>query len=121
MSDEESASLSVKQTVGCLFVAASFFAWGVLAASYVGGTSPGSMGAGTGTGFGDKYAGVIMFIIVAVVEIPELFTVISWHAAHRLWLLIAMAAMPVGVIALGFGMQRLERQLEGPPKRRRKK
>lgn len=134
MSSSESPGLSITTVTAMVFVLASFIAWGVLAASYVGGTSPvtalpslqdedaplPTRYAARSSAARSFFAGIAQFVATAFSEMPNLPGVISWHTTQRLWLLILMALVPVGVIAGGFGMKRLEQALEGPPKRGRR-
>lgn len=72
------------------------------------------------------FASVIVFVVNAVTQLPNLPWVIGWHFTNRIWLPILILLLEAAVIAGGLGLQRLEANLALPPgqaqkKRRRKK
>jgi|GEM_PF-1853565 len=105
----------------------AYVAWGCLASSYAGSEGDGSLtmiGRGRSRGILMLVSAIISFLITSVAELPNLFTVISWNFANRIWLPILFAVVEVGLLAGGFGLHQLEKKLSGSrrkKKRRRRK
>jgi hypothetical protein len=63
--------------------------------------------------------GLAAFVWTGIREIPNAPSVLSYIFTKRLWMPITVLVVEGGVLAAGFGMKKLEKSLEGPPRRRR--
>ncbi|MFO0919842.1 MAG: hypothetical protein U0872_16205 [Planctomycetaceae bacterium] len=59
---------------------------------------------------------MVTFVVTAMVQLPHLPAVISWHVSNRLWLLILMGMLPLLVIGGGVVMKQVEQGLNQKPK-----
>lgn len=69
----------------------------------------------------DAVVGTVSITANAFQQIPNAPAVLSFGVTQRTWWFVGFAIVECLVLAFGAGLYRLERQLEGPTKRRRKK
>ena len=135
MPKRDSQGLSITAVVSAAFLLTSFLCWGVLAASYAGGTAEETVSAADegyeespSRGFRRRASltknvvlGVTTFVSNAFQQLPHLPAVVSWHLAHRLWLLIVLCLFPPAVLLGGVGMKAVEQRLDEKPRVKRRK
>lgn len=128
---------SIRWMVGSLVLLVAFFGWGFLAGSYADAHAVVSddsdaakevlhlrRGTGALSAVVMLFSSVIVFLVNAITQLPNLPWVIGWHFTHRVWLPLLIIMLEAAVISGGYGLQRLEENLAQPPgkakKRRRK-
>lgn len=104
-------------TVSMIFMA--YLAWGFLAGSYAGHSG----GAVTPVVVGRRTSrifmiimGIYSFVATSLQQLPNIFSVISWHLQNRIWLPILFIVLECGIFAGGYGLHKLEQNLNGPKK-----
>lgn len=123
----EESGKSLNWIIAVLMIAIATFGWGFLAGSYTGSQSSGLSGMTAEErqnmdvrGLGEaRREAKGAFVANAIAQLPNLPSVISWHFSNRIWLPILILLLEVGALVGGFGMKRLEKQLEQPKSRRR--
>ncbi|MEZ6124039.1 MAG: hypothetical protein R3C49_12815 [Planctomycetaceae bacterium] len=129
----EGKSLKWIATASMIFVA--IVGWGLMACSYDTAmeleaqeteesfqeAGPVSVRRMRGQGAAMAVTAVVMFAYNSVAWLPQLFTVIGWHFSHRLWLPIAVVVVEGLVLGGVFGLQKLEDNLNGGPKKPKRK
>lgn len=118
-----SENKSIRWTVTVAMIFAAYIGWGMMAGSY----AANSHVAGVVVGRRGPIAAVTMlisaiysFVATSVAEIPNCFTVLSWHLSNRIWLPIVFLLVEVGIVFGGIGLSRLEENLSKSRKRRKK-
>lgn len=109
--DRPSPNRSIRWVVIMLAIAVLAVGWGVLAAAYDSG--------GIGV-IGRGRVAQVSFFANALRYLPRFFEVMADSFQHRLWLIITIAVAFVGVFVLGAVMKRLDRELYGSPRSRRR-
>jgi uncharacterized membrane protein YhdT len=127
MSEQDGKSLRWIVTASLVLIVV--IGWGSLASSYAGaveGTLPtvGSSGRMTvrGRGVAMLISATITFLWNAVAQLPNFFSVISWHCSNRVWLPILFIVLGLAVVAGAWGLKKLEDNLSKPgyrPKKRK--
>ena len=123
---EEGKSIRWIVIVSMIFVA--YLGWGFMAGSYaeIGATALPEVGnlrirRGRGMGIALLISAVVSFVVTSITELPNFFSVISFHMSNRIWLPILFIVLEGLVLAGGYGLQKLEENLEKPRHRRKKK
>lgn len=118
---------SLNWVIAALAIAVAAFGWGFLAGSYAGAHAK-PMSEMNEQELKEFSEGGILrtrkenfatFIQIGCEQLPNLPAVIAWHFSNRIWLPILVVLLEVGVFAAGYGMKRVEQQLEQPRHRRR--
>lgn len=64
---------------------------------------------------------IYSFVATSITQLPNFFSVITWHLQNRIWLPILFVVLECGIVAGGYGLQKLEENLDGPKKPGRRK
>lgn len=63
-------------------------------------------------------ASVVSFLVNSVIQLPSIFSVITWNFSNQIWLPILIVVLELMLVAGGFGLQKLEQNLsQGRPGR----
>jgi hypothetical protein len=107
---------SIRWTVTMCMILVAYLAWGFLAGSYAG-----NSGGAVAPVVGRRTSGIIMlimgmhsFIATSIVQLPNFVSVIMWHLQNRIWLTILFVVLECGIVAGGYGLEKLENNLAGP-------
>lgn len=109
---------SIRWIVTMAMILMAYLAWGFLAGSYAG-SAGGAVAPVVGrrtSGFIMLILGVYSFIATSIQQLPNFFSVLLWHLQNRIWLPILFIVLECGIVAGGYGLQKLEENLNGPPK-----
>ncbi len=125
--DHQGKSIQWIVVVAMIFVA--YLGWGFMAGSYadIGREAlsmagrPRSVRTGRGFGIALLVSAVVTFVGHSISEIPNFFSVISYHLSNRIWLPIIFLVLEALILAGGWGLMVLEKKLDGHGKRPRKK
>lgn len=125
MSDE-SSSISLKWIVIATMIFVAFLGWGCAASFYSANVEGFHANAPTGLAIrgGRRLSllaipyGIATFCYVAVSQLPNLLAVSGYIFQHHIWLPITILVVEGLVVAGGFGLKKLEKELEVPSKRR---
>ena len=109
---DDSKSIRWVVTAAMIFVA--YLAWGFMAGSYaesshVGGVIIGRRGLIAASTM--LLSAIYSFVATSIWELPNFFSVISWHFSNRIWLPILFILLEVAIVFGGVGLQRLEDNL----------
>ncbi len=114
---------SIRWIVIASVILVAYLGWGFMAGSYAENSHVGGVivvsTRGSLSGGSMMLSAVFSFVATSVMELPNFFRVISWHFSNRIWLPIVFIILEVLVVAGGYGLKKLEEQLESPRNRRR--
>jgi len=131
--DDQEQGRSVKWMVGALMITIAFIGWGAMASAYEAHMQPlldvdGPDGPLIAPRFGRGRGGVLIvmfaimvldFIINAFVQLPNLFSVISWNFQSNIGVPIGIAVCEVGALAVGLFVKSMEGHADDPYKKLR--
>jgi uncharacterized membrane protein YhdT len=107
---------SIRWNVTMCMILVAYLASGFLAGSYAG-----NSGGAVAPVVGRRTSGIIMlimgmysFIATSIVQLPNFVSVIMWHLQNRIWLPILFVVLECGIVAGGYGLEKLENNLAGP-------
>ncbi len=102
-----------------LFMA--FLAWGFMAGSCAGNTHAVHIASRRGSAIWTFFIfGVYSFLATSIYELPNFFSVISWHFSNRIWLPLLFIVLEVAIALSGVGLQKLEDNLSTSDRHRRR-
>ncbi|QDT34596.1 hypothetical protein [Thalassoglobus polymorphus] len=123
----DSDGVSITQVVIGIMIVIAVMGWGAMASSYVGAHSVVSFDETSRprmtriSAIGILIRALIEFVIIAVQQLPNLFSVIGWHLGNRIWLPSTIIALEGAALFFGFGLKSMEGHLDDPYARHRAK
>ncbi len=109
---------SIRWIVIMCMIFMAYLAWGFLAGSYAGSEDAVLVGvsrrARRASGILMLISAIYSFVTTSITQLPNFFSVITWHLQNRIWLPILFVLLECGIVAGGYGLQKLEQKLEGP-------
>ncbi|MCA9057444.1 MAG: hypothetical protein KDA85_03060 [Planctomycetaceae bacterium] len=98
-----------------------YLAWGFMAGSFAGSTHGVIVtGRRRPNAIGMLLSALYTFVITSILELPNFLTVIGWTFQNRIWIPILFLMLEIGLLAGGYGLQKLEQNLSAPRSKRRR-
>jgi len=119
---------SVNWVIAASMIVIALFGWGYMAGVYATDVEEFRPDVPQGTDYrgrrrisaiGAAVSGIYHFVKNGMQQIPNAPAVISYNFSHKLWLPITIGIFELAAIGGGFGMKRLEQNLNAPPRHRR--
>ncbi len=120
--------VSITHVVIGIMIVIAVMGWGAMASSYVEAHTVFSFDESSRpprmtriSAIGILISALIQFVVTAVQQLPNLFSVIGWHLGNRTWLPSTIIALEGAALFFGFGLKSMEGHLDDPYARHRAK